>query len=265
MRLAWMTDIHLDFLESSKREAFFAALRAQASDGLLISGDIAEAPTLVAHLEDLAAAVQRPIYFVLGNHDFYRGSFAAVRSEVRRLCQRAASLIYLPDARVVPLTSKTALVGHDGWGDSRLGDFARTPVALTDHVLIEDLRYLEKPELGRRLRALGDEAAGFVREVLPGAFECVPRVVFVTHVPPFKETCWYQGRIGNDDWLPFFTCQAVGEALIEVMQARPDCRLTVLCGHTHQGGTAAILPNLVVHTGAAEYGDPVFERILDVV
>ncbi len=70
MRLGWVTDIHLDFLAPPKREAFFAALRAQASDGLLFSGDVAEAPTLVSHLEDMAAAVQRPIYFVLGNHDF---------------------------------------------------------------------------------------------------------------------------------------------------------------------------------------------------
>jgi len=78
----------------------------------------------------------------------------------------------------------------------------------------------------------------------------------VTHVPPFRESAWYEGSYSADDWLPFFSCGAVGQVLRETMQARPDREMWVLCGHTHGSGTADILPNLRVLTGGAEYGSP---------
>lgn len=57
-------------------------IAAQTSDAVLVSGDIAQAPTVGDHLRALHARVGRPIYFVLRNHDFYRGSIAAVRAEM---------------------------------------------------------------------------------------------------------------------------------------------------------------------------------------
>jgi Icc protein len=39
-------------------------------------------------------------------------------------------------------------------------------------------------------------------------------------------------------------------------------RAAVFCGHTHGEGTAHILPNLVVHTGGADYGKPVVQKVL---
>ena len=86
----------------------------------------------------------------------------------------------------------------------------------------------------------------------------------LTHVPPFREACWHEGRISDDNWLPHFTCKAVGDALLEAMAAAPDHRMTVLCGHTHGGGEAQVLPNLRVLTGDARYGQPVIQRILGI-
>jgi hypothetical protein len=71
-----------------------------------------------------------------------------------------------------------------------------------------------------------------------------------------REACWYEGRISNDDWLPHFTCKAVGEVLLEGARASPGRQLLVLCGHTHGEGSAQPLPNLRVLTGGAEYGHP---------
>jgi hypothetical protein len=81
-------------------------------------------------------------------------------------------------------------------------------------------------------------------------------------VPPFREACWYQGRISDDDWLPHFTCQAAAEVLVETMRNAPDRRMIVLCGHTHGAGEAQILPNLRVLTGGAVYGRPRIDRVL---
>jgi predicted MPP superfamily phosphohydrolase len=47
------------------------------------------------------------------------------------------------------------------------------------------------------------------------------------------------------------------------MLQHPNRKMTVLCGHTHGGGTAQILPNLTTITGPAEYRSPVIQSIFD--
>ena len=97
---------------------------------------------------------------------------------------------------------------------------------------------------------------------MPEALERFDQVVFLTHVPPFREACWYDGRISNDEWLPHFTCKATGDAIREAAERHPERQIEVLCGHTHGAGTAEILPNLVVYTGGAEYGEPAVQSII---
>jgi hypothetical protein len=165
---------------------------------------------------------------------------------------------------MVALTQSTALVGHDGWGDSRYGGYAQSTVRLTDHGLIKELTGLIPHTLQQELMRLGTEAAMSLRGTLPQALDHYQHVILLTHVPPFKESCWYQGQVSYDEWLPFFACQAVGDVLREAMKKRPDRHLTVYCGHTHNGGTAQILPNLQVITGAAEYGTPQIHEVVTI-
>lgn len=89
-----------------------------------------------------------------------------------------------------------------------------------------------------------------MRARLPQALSEFQHVIFATHVPPFREACWHRGKISDDDWLPHFTCKAVGDVLLEIMKENPDRKLIVLCGHTHGAGEAQQLPNLKVLTGA---------------
>jgi 3',5'-cyclic-AMP phosphodiesterase len=114
------------------------------------------------------------------------------------------------------------------------------------------------------LKSMGDEAAAHVRRHLPAALEAREEVYLVTHVPPLRAACWYDGRISDDEWAPHFTCQAMGQALLEIMPRFPDRRLTVLCGHTHGSGFTQPLANLRIHTGGAEYGQPVLHQVLEV-
>lgn len=263
VRLVWATDVHLNFLADADVAAFCATLAEAAPDALLFTGDIAEAPSLARLLERVAGALQRPLYFVLGNHDFYRGSIAEVRALAADLSADSPFLRWLPSAGVVPLGPGTALVGHDGWADGRLGNYARSPVQLNDFRLIEELTWLDQATRLRRLQQLGDEAAAALQGVLLPALEAFPTVIVATHIPPFKEACWHEGQISNDDWLPFFTCKAVGDVLLDAARRHPARRLEVLCGHTHGEGVAQLAPNLIVRTGAAEYGSPAIAGILD--
>lgn len=265
MRLGWITDVHLNFVPALKRSEFYAQLRDEKLDGLLSGGDVGEAGSVTKYLAAMADELRIPIYFVLGNHDFYRGSIAAVREAVARQAAASGWLHWLPASGVVPLTADTALVGHDSWADGRLGDFFRSEVLLNDYFLIAELRDLTKEGRYAKLNALGDEAAEFLESRLLEALAQYRNVVVLTHVPPFRESCWHEGRISNDDFLPHFACRAVGERLAGVMRSHPDRSLTVLCGHTHSPGFARILDNLVVHTGAAQYGEPALQQVLPLV
>jgi 3',5'-cyclic AMP phosphodiesterase CpdA len=260
VRLAWLTDIHLDFLDPGQRTALGAAVRAEKPDAVVVTGDIATAPTVIDLIEQLARLAGVPLYFVLGNHDFYRGSVADVRA---RAASHTRDARWLPASGVIRLDATTALVGVDGWGDARLGDFAGTQVMLNDFFLIDELARLPRAELRARLEAYGDESATQLRTLLAEALAWAQHVIVATHIPPFREACWHEGVISNDDWLPFFTCKATGDALRETFAAHPRARATVLCGHTHSSGQADLLPNLRVLTGAAEYGAPRVQSLIE--
>jgi 3',5'-cyclic-AMP phosphodiesterase len=96
MRFAWLTDVHLNSLRPPGVEAFSAMLAETECDAFLWSGDIGEADDVCHLLNALDTAVQRPVYFVLGNHDFYRGSIAGVRETVQQLCAVCPDLHRLP-------------------------------------------------------------------------------------------------------------------------------------------------------------------------
>lgn len=275
-RLAWMTDVHLNFLEDDEFEAFADRLRRESFDVLAICGDIAESPTVVHYLRLLDEALQRPIAFVLGNHDYYRGAIAGTRAEVAQFVDGSPNLTYLNLTDCIELTPSVGMVGHDGWGDARLGNYLGSPVLLNDFFHIEELSVWRGPKRTRMaptpedqemlreiLRGLGDESAAHFARVLPAALDRYSTVVAVTHVPPFADACWHAGRRSDADWLPFFTCDAVGETLWEVMRQRPDRQLIVLCGHTHGGGEARLAPNIRVLTGAAEYGEPALQSVIE--
>ena len=86
MRFAWLTDIHLNFLLTQQTLSFLRFVRSAEPDAVLISGDIAEAHNLCHYLELIDDELAVPVYFVLGNHDYYRGSIADVRGSVASLC-----------------------------------------------------------------------------------------------------------------------------------------------------------------------------------
>ena len=262
-RAVWLTDIHLNFLTAGSVRAFLDSICDLAPDHLLVGGDIAEAHDLAARLHEIAERVTAEIYFVLGNHDYYFGSIDGVRAQVGEVCRSYAHLHYLTAGDVFELTPTVGLVGDDGWADARLGNYERSMVSMNDYQLIDDLRGHGKAARQQVLHELGDRAAQHVARVLPEALARYAQVVLLTHVPPLAEACWHEGRLSNAEWMPHFTCKAVGDVLLEVMPRFPERRLTVLCGHTHGCGEAHPLPNLLVLTGGAEYGAPRIERVFE--
>ena len=262
-RVAWVTDIHLDFVDSTGFDQFVDQLQNADPDVVLIGGDIAEARSVSDYLCRLDDLLRRPLCFVLGNHDYYHGSITAVRADMDELCRQRPMLNYLTHGQSVQLADGVGLLGHDGWSDARFGDYDRSLVELNDYRLIQELAGWDKVVRQQVLQALGDQAAEHIRTVLPVALEAYRCVFLLTHVPPVRQACRYYGNPADDDWVPHFTCKAMGDALLDIMAQHPDHRLTVLCGHTHCPAETQPLPNLTIYTGGAVYGKPALIRIFE--
>ena len=157
-----MTDIHLNFVEPDRLQEFIERIVDAAPDIVLIGGDTAESRDVVHYLSLLDDQLQRPIYFVLGNHDFYYSSIAHVRQDIRTLCLERKNLVYLTDTSCIEVTPHIGLVGHDGWADARIGDYERSMVMMNDHRLIAEFQGLGREgtlasaeSVGRRSRGGG--------------------------------------------------------------------------------------------------------------
>jgi len=262
-RAVWLTDPHLNFLSETRLPTFLDEVASARPDAVLISGDIGESHNVCEYLGLMLGSLGVPIYFVLGNHDFYYGSIRGTRERVSDFCKQHPRLHYLSIENAQELTSRVGLVGHDGWADGRLGDYRRSMVRMLDWKLIEEFSGRDAEARWEVLKRLADEAAAHIRRVLPEALARHDEVLMVTHVPPFLGACWHEGAISNDQWSPHFTSQVMGDAILEIMDGEPGKKLTVLCGHTHGEGEFEAADNVLVLTGGADYGSPRVVRVFE--
>lgn len=263
VHLAWMTDPHLNFVPRGDVGMLAKYLLQERSfDALVITGDIAEAPTLEDLLTRFQEALGLPVYFVLGNHDFYMGSIEETERVAVGL--QHDHLSWLTQGHIVRPLEGVALCGHDGWYDARLGLGHRSHVEMTDfHAILELSRFRDAAARADFCRQLAEKAAASAKSILTQACEGARRVIFATHVPPFEGACWHEGKLSDAHWLPWFSSPTMGEVLLEVARANPEVEVLVLCGHTHGAGTFRPAANLEVLTGAATYGNPQLSAVFD--
>ena len=116
MKAVWITDIHLDFVEEEGISRFLESIDRENPDVVLLTGDIGEADSVCGYLERIDS-LQHPICFVVGNHNYYGSSVEEVRKDVSAVVRSSGHLCWMNEGGVVSLSSRTALVGHDGWAD----------------------------------------------------------------------------------------------------------------------------------------------------
>lgn len=266
---AWATDVHLDFLKGDQRRliAFAESLVERNPTGILLTGDVSVAHQLVFHLSAVERVVQRPIYFVLGNHDYYGSGIEEMRKSMHQLSNISPFLKYMPTLAYQALSPSTALVGHDGWYDALYGDWQGSKFEMTDWQLIHDFRQVngDKSTIVSLARKLARDAVLHVQAGIKQAVRYHKHVIVLTHFPPFREAHVHQGRTGDDHAQPWFTSRMMGDMLLDASRAYPNVKFTVLSGHTHGKWSGKIAENLMVHVGGAEYARPVTQGLVEVL
>lgn len=264
MKLLWLTDLHLDKVGEERRQLFYDKLRGEDFDAVVITGDISCAARLCADLLQLGSACNpRPLYFVLGNHDFHGSSFAKVDKIVVKACLQQKNLRHLGQGEIIPLTDTTAMIGHRGWYDGRAGMGISSKRYNPDSDCIEDLQCSSQNALFSKLAELGKASGKYFREVLPYALQCYEHVLVATHVPPVAQAALYSGKPCGPRHLPYYTNISAGGGLQRIAGNFQKKRVTVLCGHTHSRAAVRVGREFWVYAGAAHPGRPEIQWVFE--
>lgn len=264
--IAWLTDIHLNFLNKPARIDFYNSINQTECEAILISGDISEATSVCDILNEFSQHTNKKIYFVLGNHDYYLGSVTQVRDSITMICSQNSNLTWLGRPEIIQLNDHTVLLGHDGWADARYGNFEHSTISLNDSRLIAELFesfLLSKAALKNQMQLLADTDAQVLEQVLVKSTSLnINRLIIATHIPPFPECCLHKGKISDDHWLPYFSSKATGDVILAFAKNNPKMNILVLCGHTHSRALFRPYKNIEVKAGEADYYKPKLQELI---
>jgi predicted phosphohydrolase len=245
--------------------AHVTALHAAAADAVLVTGDFATAASLPRWLRAYRRMADRPLYFILGNHDFWGGRVAEVREEVRRLSAVTDGIVYLTAADPVTLVPGVALVGHDGWYDARAGRWETPRFRMQDWDQVADFPPGASHEgIVAVARALADAAEADLVPKVEAAARDHTTVLVATHVPPWPLPAGGR-RHPDGEWIaPWYVARGLGGVLERLAADHPRVAFRVMAGHAHARREGiAIAPNLTCDVGGAQYGSPRIERVLE--
>ena len=272
-RFAWATDIHLDHLGDDKQRIiqFGESLIKDGPTGIFLTGDISVARLLAYHLGALEQICKRPIYFILGNHDYYGARVADVRGLMKNLTNASPFLKYMPTVPYLALTGpgmsgQTAVIGHDGWYDAYYGDYNTSSFQMLDWRAIHDFIEVNgaKSTIVAKAREYALEGVTYVQNSIKQAVRYHKNLIILTHYPPFAQAHIHEGHQGDGNAAPWFTSKMMGDMLLSAAKAYPAVNFTVLAGHTHGKYEGKIAPNLRVLVGGADYGHPALAGLIDV-
>jgi predicted phosphohydrolase len=275
--ITWCTDLHLDHVDDKKLISFAESLNKSKSDFILFTGDISNSTSVTYKLSAIEHIVKRPLYFVLGNHDYYGSSVEVVRKQMHDLTNVAQYLRYLPTHTYSRLTDNVALVGHDCWYDAGYGNLKQTKMIFNDWIMIKEYAgtinreslynvnadYKKVVDVSQKLAHQG------VIHIFNGLKDAlkdkkIRKVLIASHVPAYLQSHMYEGKLGDDTAHPWFLCKMLSKVIDDACSFYPDRQFVLLSGHTHGRYKNRIRENLEVMVGDAEYGNPKIESVITI-
>lgn len=252
----WFTDPHLSRVMPWNKIALISYLRKENPSGIFLTGDISNGFFATLDLKILSTFVKCPIYFVLGNHDYYGSSFGKVHSDIKSLCKKNKNLVWLTDSEPVSLSNDSALIGTEGWYDGGAGN-PKYLAGTIDWFMIEELRKLNSSE--ERLEAfrnLASTSAKLIEEKIDKAFSNGHSTVYIlTHFPPWKEATHHIGTFFENYWLPYNTNVILGETIEKVMKKYPGKNAKIMAGHSHEKKWIHVANNIECRINSPKHFD----------
>lgn len=282
MRITWLTDIHLDFITSpddiissiKNLDIFCSLILNENPDACLITGDLSRSPFLKGHLLALEDRLRIPIYFVLGNHDFWESDITSTRKMMIELTESSDNITYLPVTNYFVLNDSTVLIGHDGWYDAlyaepqfsnfimndwmRIGDFVRARSVVNRSVNLDSV-----------IRVARNQASLAAYHVSTAINEAITRkkpkkIIIATHVPPFIQPL-QNSRGSLSDKSPWYASKIMGNMLLSIAKVNQSVQFEVFCGHCHSEYDGKITSNIILHSGGAEYSQPQPQKTIEIL
>ena len=247
----WFSDTHLDQVLPWVLLKFIAHVIKERPKGIFLTGDISNGKLTPWHLKILATFISCPIYFVLGNHDYYLSSIDKVHDKIRKLCKRYPNLIWITEAGIIPINDETAIIGNEGWYDAANGKPGYLKLTI-DWWMTKNFRKL--PSMRHRMRVWREMSQRSVDDIVAKLEYAIKlgykNIYILTHFPPWKEATMHIGTLLEGFWLPYNVNLRLGQALEDVMKRHEDRYITVLSGHTHDKFEIRITSNITCKVSA---------------
>jgi predicted phosphohydrolase len=254
------SDLHLDHLSHEERKEFLGRVRKQCDNPnavLLLTGDISSQKYLWEHIDELVQVSCGRVFYVLGNHDFWGGSFAQANTALQSHNHINSRAVFMDLVDRVQLEDDLCVIGDSGWYDGRNGLQGNPRFIMNDWFYITNYRDnhgLTERQFSARI---ADARAYLLDKKLRAACDAGnKRIIILTHVPPWVEACRYMGQPSDDYALPWFSSQIIADVIDQIAKEHFHVKFEVLCGHTHDHYVYRRDNNLNVYVSGAAYGAP---------
>ena len=257
IRGAVLTDLHLDRccvdidMEEKLIAKLFATLKKIDYEFILILGDIDTALGVAPSLT-LFEHLNKSVYYVLGNHDYY-GNFV---DDLQTMLAKDAGLpkrfLYLPGSNVISLSANTALIGVNAW--STLTEEFITSNKLSDTECIKDFEGLSPKEISLKLDELNSKALSCLSANIDLATQNHKNILVSVHIPAFN----------LDQSCEAYSSPRLAEIMTEKAKQYPNHTFYILSGHIHKFQRIKLTDNLFQISFDANYFNPTVSGVVEV-
>ena len=266
LTLTHLSDLHFDHCSEVQIVEFAKQI---ISDVILITGDISTSHKFRNHIFLFERYTNRPIYYVLGNHDFYYSSINEFRNKVCDIDRMSQFLKYLSSVPYIQLSNNTAIIGHDGWYDAN--NIISEEIYMNDWSLIKeyattpDLNFYKIAQISKQIcnisiKHIADSIAKVTKQK-----KNINNIIVATHVPPFEEIFQQISKSPEtinsrrkrfDILKPWYLSNSMGILLKKAADTFPHIKFSIFCGHLHENASVKIKDNLYCYTSEAIYSQP---------